>query len=134
MHRSLTSVGTILLIIAVMAVTIPLPAQTATGDIAGIVTDVQGAVVIGARVTAEETSTHRLRTTVTNDQGVFSFPLLPPDTYRITAVTRQMAESGTQIELRGGHSPSDQLRPVSSVRIHHAARHRKFTLNRKHFF
>ncbi len=102
MHRSLTGVGTILLIIAVMAVTIPVPAQTATGDIAGIVTDVQGAVVIGAHVTAEETSIHRVRATITNDRGVFSFPLLPPDTYRITAVTLQMAESGTQLELLVG--------------------------------
>ena len=103
MHRSRTSVGPIsFIIITVIALAIRLRAQTATGDITGVVADVRGSVLVGAQVTAAEISTGRARTTVTNDQGVFDFPLLPPGIYRIRAVALQMAETRTDIELLVG--------------------------------
>jgi hypothetical protein len=62
-----------------------LVAQTFTGTILGTVQDSSGAVVPNVKVVAVETSTNVERSTVTNDQGYFELPLLPPGRYRLDA-------------------------------------------------
>lgn len=62
-------------------------AQEASGRIIGAVTDPQGAVVPGAKVTVTNTSnqtTQITRDTVTNDEGNYQVLSLPIGTYRVT--------------------------------------------------
>ncbi len=90
-------------------------AQTATGDIVGVVTDSQGALIVGASVTAEAKATSHSRTTVTNGSGIFSFTLLPPGQYRITVSVPQMNTGTAEMELLvGDHRKVNFiLRPAS---------------------
>ena len=87
----------------VLAVTATLSvAQTATGDIVGIVTDSQGAVIVEASVTAEAKATRYSRATMTNGSGIFSFTLLPPSQYRITVSVPKMNSGTAEMELLVG--------------------------------
>jgi Carboxypeptidase regulatory-like domain len=63
-------------------------AQTATGSITGTVTDPSQASVEGATVTLTNIATNEVRTTKTNNLGYYSFPLLPPATYRFEVSMR----------------------------------------------
>ena len=59
-------------------------AQKTTGTITGTVADASGAVVPGATVKLIHRATGSSRTTVSNDQGSFSFPELNAGTYAVT--------------------------------------------------
>ncbi|MBM3794773.1 MAG: carboxypeptidase regulatory-like domain-containing protein, partial [Acidobacteria bacterium] len=59
-------------------------AQT-LGDISGEVRDSSGAVVSGVAVTVTNSATNALRTTTTNDSGLYAFPALVPGPYRVKA-------------------------------------------------
>src|SRR5512145_2647246 len=63
-------------------------AQTATATLSGTVTDERDAVIPGATVRAFNTATGLQRETVTNSEGFFTIPLLPPSSYDLT-VERQ---------------------------------------------
>jgi hypothetical protein len=58
-------------------------AQSGTSTVTGSVTDQTGAAVPGATVTISNAQTGRRRTATTNNNGVYSFPGLPPATYRL---------------------------------------------------
>ncbi|HEY3744028.1 MAG TPA: carboxypeptidase regulatory-like domain-containing protein [Bryobacteraceae bacterium] len=58
--------------------------QAVTATLLGTVTDVTGAVIGNAKVTATESTTGVARTTETNVSGNFSFPELPPGTYNVS--------------------------------------------------
>jgi hypothetical protein len=55
-----------------------------TGDISGTVTDPNGAVISGAKVTVKNVSTGAVRTVTTNDSGQFSVPQLELGTYDVS--------------------------------------------------
>jgi hypothetical protein len=57
-------------------------AQTGTSTLTGTVADNVG-IVPGATVTATQAQTSVVRTAVTNDQGVFRIPALPPGRYTV---------------------------------------------------
>src|SRR5215472_12011568 len=57
--------------------------QTATSGIVGQVVDTTQAAIAGAAVTVTNTGTHAQRTAMTDAQGNFSVPNLPPATYEI---------------------------------------------------
>ncbi|MGC2474392.1 MAG: carboxypeptidase regulatory-like domain-containing protein [Candidatus Sulfotelmatobacter sp.] len=59
-------------------------AQTVTGSITGQVTDPSGAVVVGAKVTAENVATAVKTSAVTNSAGVYTIRFLPIGTYNVT--------------------------------------------------
>jgi Carboxypeptidase regulatory-like domain/TonB dependent receptor/TonB-dependent Receptor Plug Domain len=61
-----------------------LSAQTFRGTILGTVTDPQGAVIAGAKVTARNTNTGLERVTETSADGSYAIPELPIGTYRVT--------------------------------------------------
>ncbi len=61
-----------------------LPAQTFRGTILGTVSDPQGAVVPGAKVTVHNINTGLERTTQTGADGSYSVPELPVGTYTVT--------------------------------------------------
>src|ERR1700674_3505090 len=54
------------------------------GSITGTVKDHSGAVVAGASVTATDREVGVAQTTVSNAEGNFIFPQLPPGTYKVT--------------------------------------------------
>ncbi len=60
-------------------------AQTFRGTILGTVTDPQGAVVAGAKVTVHNANTGLERTTQTSADGSYAVPELPIGTYNVTA-------------------------------------------------
>ena len=62
-------------------------AQTATGSIAGAVTDPTGAAMPGVELRLVNTETGETRTGQSNESGRYSFQLLTPGTYRIEAST-----------------------------------------------
>jgi hypothetical protein len=74
------------MIIAALAIVTALAgaALAQTGSITGTVTDAIGAAVPGASVTAANPTNGVSRTAVSNDQGVFVFPQLPPGAYTVT--------------------------------------------------
>ncbi len=61
----------------------PARAQTAAGEITGIVKDQAGEAVPGATITVIETRTNRLRLAVSTGDGVYTAPSLAPGEYRL---------------------------------------------------
>ena len=59
-------------------------AQT-LGTITGVVRDASGAVIPGATVTAQNSSTNATREVQSNETGSFSFPAMPPGPYVVKA-------------------------------------------------
>jgi Carboxypeptidase regulatory-like domain/TonB dependent receptor len=76
-----------------------LGAQTFRGAIVGTVTDPQGAVIVGARVTAKNLDTGVERTTITDEVGNFSIPELPIGRYEVS-VQAQGFQIGRVSEVR----------------------------------
>ncbi len=60
-------------------------AQSATATLSGTVVDQTGAVVPSVEITLENIATALKRQAMTNEQGYFTIPLLPPGTYTLTA-------------------------------------------------
>jgi len=58
--------------------------QSATTSVRGIVSDPQGAVVVGASVTLANPSTGFTQSTKTDAQGAYQFLQIPPGTYTLT--------------------------------------------------
>jgi hypothetical protein len=71
--------------------------QAVSATIVGSVTDSSGAVVANAKITLTETNTGVDRANVTNTSGNFTYPNLPPGTYRVT-----VEMPGFKKEVRGG--------------------------------
>jgi outer membrane receptor protein involved in Fe transport len=59
-------------------------AQTTTGSVSGSVTDTSGAVIRGAAVAVRNVDTGAVRSATSNDDGIFTVPLLTPGTYEVT--------------------------------------------------
>ncbi|MEK7725286.1 MAG: carboxypeptidase-like regulatory domain-containing protein, partial [Acidobacteriota bacterium] len=70
-------------IVAILAFAFPAIAQGTTGQISGIVTDQNGAVVTNASVKITNTATNFERQATTNGEGVYSFQLLPAGNYKV---------------------------------------------------
>src|SRR2546423_10949568 len=60
-------------------------AQSNAADLRGVVRDPQGAVVVGATVTARNVSTEFTRTATTGSDGSYQIVQLPPGEYEVTA-------------------------------------------------
>src|SRR3954467_15616017 len=71
--------------ILLFACAVALWAQTPLGTVTGLASDPSGAAVPGASVTLSNEATGVKRTTSSNASGAYSFPDLPPATYRLTA-------------------------------------------------
>src|SRR5580700_8029950 len=65
-----------------------LSAQEFRSTLTGRVTDPSGAVVAGAKVAAIEQDTNTRYETVSNADGLFTFPLLLQGSYQLTAEAR----------------------------------------------
>src|SRR5688500_4910284 len=81
MTRFAREVGTLALAIILTAATAS--AQLATAELNGRITDTSGAVLPGVTVTATQTATGLVRTTVTDENGGYILSNLPTGPYRI---------------------------------------------------
>lgn len=72
------------LLALLLGATSSLRAQTATGQITGTVKDASGAVLARAKVTIANQSNGFTREATTNEEGNYSFPLLPVGNYTVT--------------------------------------------------
>ena len=80
-----TAVRLIVALVVVLGFAGTSRAQTATGQITGVVSDSTGAVMAKVKVTVSNQGTGLQRETLTNDQGTFTVPLLPVGIYLVTA-------------------------------------------------
>jgi hypothetical protein len=75
--------------------------QAVTATLLGTVTDSSGAVVPNAAITVTETSTNVARKAITNQEGIYTIPYLPPGTYKVEAEAAGFKRiSRDNIELR----------------------------------
>jgi Carboxypeptidase regulatory-like domain/TonB dependent receptor/TonB-dependent Receptor Plug Domain len=79
------------LLFLLLSVAGPLGAQSFRGTILGTVTDSQGAVVAGAKITAHNIATGLDRSTETSADGSYAIPELPIGSYKVT-----VSQSGFQ--------------------------------------
>ncbi|MBI2688958.1 MAG: TonB-dependent receptor [Acidobacteria bacterium] len=61
-------------------------AQSSTATLQGLISDSSGAAVPGAEVAITNSATNITRRFTTSDSGLYSFPLLPPGTYRVEVI------------------------------------------------
>lgn len=105
-------------------------AQTATGVLQGVVTDPSGAAIPEAKVTVENQRTSVKLTTVTNSEGRFVQPFLPPSEYRLTVekpgfqknVTNEIkidvqATVGLDVQLKVGDTTTTVEVAASAVQL-----------------
>jgi hypothetical protein len=64
---------------------VPAHGQKYLAGLTGDVSDTTGAKIVGATVTATDTTTRFVTKAVTNDSGRYNIPFLTPDTYAVTA-------------------------------------------------
>src|SRR5580693_1964069 len=62
--------------------------QAGSGGVSGLVTDPSGAVVPGAAIVLQNEATGVRQNTVSTAAGLYSFPSVPPGTYRVTATEK----------------------------------------------
>jgi hypothetical protein len=73
--------------------------QSVDGQFNGHVFDQNGAIVSDANISLEDTATHQTRTTKTNGEGLYQFPLVPPGTYNLT-VTQTGFDTATSAGIK----------------------------------
>ena len=67
--------------------------QQNRASLRGLITDEQGAAIVGATVTLTDAS-GQAKTTVSNDEGIYVFNGLAPGKYTIRAAAKGFATSG----------------------------------------
>jgi hypothetical protein len=91
------------LVAALVAALLALPAaaraQLPTASIRGVVTDSQSGVLPGVAVTATQKETGLLRSTITNEAGVYRLAALPSGTYEIVAELSGFEKQIRSVEL-----------------------------------
>jgi hypothetical protein len=76
------AVGTLMLVVPATG---RAQSQATTAEINGRIVDAQGGVLPGVTVTVRSEATGYERTTVTNEEGTYVLPLIPPGEYQLTA-------------------------------------------------
>ena len=119
-HRILHLLACLFAVVAAFLVLAPsaaAQAQSNAGDLVGVVTDPQGALVPGATITARNVATSLTRTITTDEAGAYRLLVLPPGTYEVTVEAKgftpvrnpevrvqigKVNEYNIQLELRPG--------------------------------
>src|SRR5439155_4877866 len=74
-------------------------AQTGNASLGGIVQDPSKALIPGVAVTAKNVNTAVTATQLTNDAGIYNFPVLQPGTYEVSAELSGFKKSLQKAEL-----------------------------------
>src|SRR5271157_2910738 len=90
-----------------------LSAQEFRSTLTGRVTDASGAVIAGGQIAAIEESTNTRYQTVTNSDGLYSFPVLLPGTYRLTAEVKGFKRYSQSGIVMGTNTHVSQNIPLS---------------------
>ena len=94
-------IGAALLACLMLACSFPTFAQSDNSQISGFVKDSAGAVLANAKVTVRSETKVFERTAVTNAEGYFIVPTLPPDVYSVTVEAqgfRTFKETGRKLD------------------------------------
>jgi hypothetical protein len=100
MNRQRRFLTLILLTLSLLAFKQAASAQTA--QVTGIITDANSAVIAGAQVTLTNLDTGVARKAVTNADGYYSIPFVPPGNYRLQVLAssfKPVARDGVQINV-----------------------------------
>src|SRR6266571_2725655 len=84
MRKSILT-GALLCTMLCLVFTISAFAQSTNASLGGTVSDSTGALIPGVTITATNTNTGIAQTNLTNESGVYQFPVLSTGTYKITA-------------------------------------------------
>src|SRR6266478_7695393 len=84
-------------------------AQSDTGNLSGTVKDQNGAIVLGATVTAKNQRTGEERTATTNTDGTFSIRALKASAYTVTATNTGLGATVKDIEVNVGRETSPNI-------------------------
>jgi hypothetical protein len=85
-----------LCVAAVLISSVPASAQEQSGAVQGVVRDTSGGPLIGATVEARSPAVVGVSRTLTDGQGTYRFPALPPATYTITASMKGFAPATSE--------------------------------------
>ena len=85
-RRATSIVASVVVFVGLLGVGPALGQTTATGALAGIVTDPSGAAVPNVTITVTNPATGQSRTVTSDATGVYRVPLLPPATYSVEFV------------------------------------------------
>src|SRR5215470_10143508 len=88
-------------------------AQVINATLSGTVTDATGALIPGVEITATETETGVVSTTLTNESGTYQFPSLQPGPYRVSASLSGFQSQIFQITL----GTSQQIRQNFTLQV-----------------
>ena len=88
--------------------------QSVYSTVSGTVEDATKALIPGAALTATNTATGIVTTTISNEAGVYSFPSLQPGTYKVTAELPGF-QTGTYTDVQLGNA--QQLRLNFTLKV-----------------
>src|SRR5437762_3383541 len=111
MRRAITGLSTVVLVCAMFNV---LARAQVTAQISGTVRDPSGAVLPGVEITATQTDTGIVRTTLTNETGSYVLPNLAVGPYKVEAALagfRTFVQNGIVLQVNG----SPVVNPVLEV-------------------
>ncbi|MFZ0953993.1 MAG: carboxypeptidase regulatory-like domain-containing protein, partial [Candidatus Sulfotelmatobacter sp.] len=100
--------------VVVLLAAVNLAAQTFRGTILGTVTDRQGAVVAGAKVTVKNVATGLERTTETSGDGSYALPELQIGTYTVTITVsgfQTFVTTGVVVDVAGERRVNAVMKP-----------------------
>lgn len=89
---------------AMMATAAFAQSQGGTGQISGLVADVNGAVVPSAIVTLTNKTTNQTQTATSSGDGLYRFVLLQPGTYTVKTQAANFAEQTLEVEVQVGRT------------------------------
>jgi hypothetical protein len=90
-----------------------------TGDIVGSIRDDSGGALPGVTVEARSPAFQGVRTAVTDSTGAFRLVLLPPGTYKVTAILQGFARAEKSVIVALGKSATSdfQLSPAATAEV-----------------
>jgi hypothetical protein len=95
----------VLLVLSLWTITASGQADVASATLRGTITDQQGAVIMGATVTATSLDKGLKRTATTGAEGTFQIALLPPGSYKLEIEARGFSKvSNDSLQLTVGQS------------------------------
>ena len=93
-------------------------AQRGTGEISGTVKDPSGRILVRTKIAAVEINTSSVRNTLTNDEGLYSFPGLQSGDYEVSVEVAGFTRFSARVHVAvGSHIPMDpilSLKPIQN--------------------